>query len=209
MPLTNSLVAMKLILLAGLFCLAFLPACNQNELVAPHQDINALYERFHGKYKIISSLANIAIDANLDGKASTDMLAEIGELPKALIEIRIYKQSKNIPKSSLYFVHHWPKQQLLLTWEQEEPVAYDPGVSIQFVTKVVSWNFAFDPAVSHLIPEPNTGPSMDPSVFTPPHTLRIQASDRIEAIVSKRLYTTQGWKTVEITTIYERFTMAT
>ncbi len=78
---------MKRTILLWLAGLASLGACRQPQEVAPHQDVEGLHMRFHGKYRLVYSTSSEALDVNLDGKASTDMLEEITDLPQSSIEV--------------------------------------------------------------------------------------------------------------------------
>jgi hypothetical protein len=189
-------------LLLGLLSLA---ACQQSAEVAPHQDVVALQERFHGKYKPIRSISSLALDVNQDGAATTDMLKEITELSNTIIEVRIYGKNQYNAQPSFSFVHHWPKQELGL----EEPASYDPTLTPFYSTKVVAWDFAFNGAVTELVLQPQSPDLKDPELYTPPQAVSVQDKDRIQVSLFKRLYTTQGWKTVQIVTLYERFTRTT
>ena len=55
------------------------------------KEINLLYERFHGKYKIISSTSSEPLDVNFDGVASTNLLQEIVALANdgSFLELRV------------------------------------------------------------------------------------------------------------------------
>jgi hypothetical protein len=183
--------------------------CQQTEKVAPHQDVNTLYERFHGRYKIIHSTSNEAIDVNEDGKASTNMLEEIPELPDAIIQLGIYGKNQYNPNTSFFFIHHWPKQELDLHGIRIEPTEYNPDIRAMFSTKVVAWAFTFDPDITQLILSPSSAILTDPDIFTPPQAVTITTNNQIEVILTKRLYTTSGMKTVQIVTLYERYTMTT
>ncbi|QHT66586.1 hypothetical protein GXP67_07915 [Rhodocytophaga rosea] len=200
---------MKIKSLLELLCLFCLGACQQTEEVNPNQNVQILYEQFHGKYKIVHSTSSLALDVNLDGKASTDMLEELPDLPNTLIEVRINRRNQYNSQPSFYFVHYWPKQELDLHGFQVEPTNYDPNITAQFSTKVVSWGFAFDPALTHLILEPQSTSLIDPDIFTPPQKIVIEGNERMEVTLTKRLYTSSGWKIVEIVTVYERYTMIT
>jgi len=191
-----------LFLLAGLVSLA---ACKESAEVAPNEDVTALQEQFHGKYKPLHSVSSQALDINQDGKASTDMLEEISELPDMEIEVKIFGKNQYNPKPSSIFVHHWPKQWL----GRVEPTSYDPSIKLSYDRKVVTWSFAFDSALTQLLLKPEPTYLADPDLYSPLQTVLVKDSGRIEVTLTKRLYTTAGWKTVQIVTLYERFTKIT
>ena len=191
-----------LFLLAGLITVS---ACKEPNEVAPNEDVAALQEKFHGKYKPLYSTSSQALDVNRDGKASTDMLEEISELPDMVVEVRIYDKSQYNAKPSFLFTHHWPKQ----WFGRVEPINFDPSIKVSYDRKVVSWEFAFDNALTQLLLEPNESYLADPDLYTPLKTVLVKNSGQIEVTLTKRLYTPEGWKTVQIVTLYERFTRIT
>jgi hypothetical protein len=67
----------------GLFitiCTILLFSCNKHDSNA---DTEQLKEKFHGKYEVISSISEDAVDLNMDGTTSTDLLAENPEISNA------------------------------------------------------------------------------------------------------------------------------
>jgi hypothetical protein len=191
-----------LFLLAGLISLT---SCKESCEVAPNKNVAALQDQFHGKYKPLHSTSSQALDVNRDGKASTDMLEEISDLPQTWIEVRIYDKSQYYPKPSFSFIHQWPKQEL----RPENPTSTNPLTHFIYATKVVYWNFSLDNLLTQLLIEPNASYLTDPDLFSPLEKVLVKDNDRLEVTLTKRLYTTEGWKTVQIVTLYERFTRET
>ncbi|MFT2010470.1 hypothetical protein ACMA1I_17480 [Pontibacter sp. 13R65] len=189
--------ASLLFILAGL---SSLTACQQSSDVAPNENVAALHEKFHGTYKPIHSESNLALDINLDGTASTDMLEEISDLPNMLLEVSIFGKNQHNPKPSFLFVHHWPQQ----SFGRVEPTDFDPNIKPLYARKVVVWRFAFDSDFTQLLLEPQPPTLTDPELYTPPHSVLVKGNGLIEVTLSKRLYTTKGWKTVQIVSLYER-----
>ena len=191
-----------LFLLAGILGLS---ACEKEASVAPNEDITALQEKFHGKYKPVYSTSSLALDVNRDGVASTDMLAEISDLSQTWVEVRIYEKNQHSPAPSFLFLHQWPKQELLPV----EPTTNNPFIRLSYATKVVVWPFSLDKSLAQLLLEPNKSYLADPDVFSPLETVLVKENEQIEVTLTKRLYTTEGWKTVKIVTLYKRFTRFT
>ena len=187
---------------AGLACLA---ACRQPEEVSPQPDVIPLYNRFHGKYSLVHATSSEAVDVNLDGKASTDLLDELTDLRQTNIEVRIYGKTPFNPEPSFLFAHQWPKQEFF----PEKPAGYVPGLQPRYATKVVVRSFAFDPSLTELVLETPASMLADPDLYTPLQSVTVQTGDRIEVTFTKRLYTSAGWKTVRVTSLYARYTMTT
>lgn len=196
---------MKTSLLFFLAALVSLTACQQSDEIAPHEDVPALQEQFQGTYQPIQSVSNVAIDVNQDGKATTDMLAEISELPNMITIVSISGKSPYDPKPSFVFVHHWPKQ-----WVGSvEPTDYDPNIKPAYDRKVIFWRFAFDRSLTQLLIKPDPNYLTDPDLYSPLQTVLVKGQELIEVTLTKRLYTTVGWQTVQIVTLYERFNRGT
>ena len=185
--------------------LASLGACRQPQEVGPHQDVDGLYSRFHGKYSFVHCTSSEAVDVNLDGKASTNLLEEITDLPQSNIEVRIYGRNQYNPEPSFLFVHQWPKQE----FRPEAPGGYIPGLQPMYATKGFVQPFAFDASLTELVLEPQAYMRADPDLYTPLQAVTVQSGDRIQVTFSKRLYTAKGWQTVQIVSLYERYTMIT
>ncbi len=196
---------MEKTILLWLVGLASLGACRQPQEVAPYQDIEGLHTRFHGKYSLVHSTSSEALDVNLDGKASVNMLEEIANLPQSNIEVRIYGTNPHNAEPSFIFVHQWPKQEFSST----EPGGYVPGLQPVYATKVVIRPFAFDPSITELVLEPQAYMLADSDLYTPLQAVTVQAGDRIQVTFSKRLYTAKGWQIVQIISLSERYTMDT
>ncbi len=185
--------------------LAGLVSCKQTAEIAPSEDVTTLQARFHGKYKPISSTSSEALDIDQDGKASTNMLQEIAALQNQPIEVHIYGKSQYNAEPSFSFVHYWPRQE----FRPAVPQGYDPTVKVSYYTSVVHWDFAFDQSLTQLQLQPQPPTLTDPEFYTPPQAVTVKEKDRLEVTLTKRLYTTSGWKTVQIVTLYELYTKAT
>ncbi|UHG89840.1 hypothetical protein [Spirosoma oryzicola] len=181
--------------------------CQQT--LAPNEDFISLHERFHGKYRPVSSVASEAVDANFDGKPSTDMLVELRDL--ATTDLRIDINGPSVHRSERFFgfYHAWPEQYVRNPYTNKEPVAYDSLATVNYNWQAVSRQFDFDKDIRQMQLKPDNEPLPDPEQFAPPKAVTIEAGDRVKIINSKRLYTRSGWKTVEIVTVYKRYTTVT
>jgi hypothetical protein len=204
--------ALTFILLIGLGTLSCKP---KDPALKPKDDTELLHQRFHGKYKIISSISNEAVDVNLDGTKSSNLLEEIADLnfqdrKQFAIEIRIYGPSKEHLQSGLLFTQAWPEQYLQTSqgsWNGGELLSYDPAYSVSYVMQGTVRTFTFSDDLRQIIVNPNEN---DPSLrWVRPESVHVQADGRLQVVNKRRLYTREGVKAVTITTLYERFTMTT
>lgn len=197
-------------LLAGLW----LAGCAPKE-PAPNEDVNLLYQRFHSKYNVISSVSSEAIDVNLDCKVSTDMTEEIPQLAPEYgqqLELRIYGRNKNSTKNTFLFNQSWPEQHIwILTsnkvWDGEH-IEYQPGLLVNYNKQGTVRYFSFSPNLSQLQVQPATNENAFRWVFPQSATIN-KSTGTIQIVNKRRLYTSAGVKEVVITTVYERYMMST
>jgi hypothetical protein len=158
--------------------------------IDPNKDVEALHERFHGKYKLVNAVASEAVDLNRDGTSSTNLLSEL-DFENSLLEIRI--------SSQFVFSQSWPE------------VYLSPGTPdsvIHYANQGVSRYFEFDDALHQLNIKPEN-PMIDEVRYPMPEAVLIKPGDYLEVTINKRLYTSQGWKMIKVVTLYKRFTMIT
>ncbi len=204
----------------ALLCPALLVAC-QPDSVPANLDGPALYERFHGKYSIISSTSSVAVDINADGHSSTDLLLEIPALGPDYwnyLELRIIVHSKRSGDADFLFSQSWPEQEIFIhdsqtqRWEGEY-IAYQPDLTVNYSMQGRGRIFTFSPDLKSLIITPNDEKdTRDVHRWTLPDSVTIldsAAEPRIQIINRRRFYTSEGVKEVLVTTIYQRFTMVT
>jgi len=198
----------------NIFCLLLLllsaTACRKE--TAPHEDTETLYWRFHGKYKAVRSTSSEPVDVNFDGQASADLLEELPDLSRANVEILVNRYRRQGPggKSLSYFTfsQFWPEQSLSAKGGYDaNPTSYDPEVSVSYLLQGVIWGFDFDPLITRIHLRPEESSASDPARWPPPESITLEANNEIRVATRKRLYTREGWKTVEIVTLYRRYTM--
>lgn len=180
----------------------------QREKVAPHQDVGALYQRFHGKYLVISSTSSEAVDIDFDGRASSYLLEELPELAVANLEILVDRNPKPDPDGRFMFRQFWPEQSLTAKGGYDAtPLNYDPSVAVSYLLQTATRYCEFDPTLKSIAVRVNPKSVVDPLRWPPPESVTLESGDDIRVVNRRRLYTTEGWKTVEIITLYRRYTM--
>ncbi|MCF0040839.1 hypothetical protein [Dyadobacter fanqingshengii] len=174
---------------------------------------DALYQQFHGKYKIVSSVSSEPLDVNLDGESSMDLLAEIEELPNiSNLDIRIYAPSDRNPRPTFIFTQAWPEQSIRMgsgkVWDGIETISFNPAYNFSYNMKVVARSFNFSEDLKQLIVTPDD--SEDPFFRqSAPKSVLVKDDGTLAVIANRRIYTSNGVREVTVTTIYERFTMST
>lgn len=150
-----------------------------------------VYERLHGKYKATSSVSSEAVDVNMDGIATNDILSEIPDLQHCNLEIRI------VAKNNFLLVQSWPEQY----------IAAGSLILVNYVRQGVVRTFLLNANQTTILVNQDT--ISDPVRFPMPASVSIEGIDTIKIVFSKKLYTSAGWKTTSITTVYNRYTMTT
>ncbi|MCC9136461.1 hypothetical protein ACFSKU_06380 [Pontibacter silvestris] len=135
----------------------------------------------------------------MDGRASTNLLEEIEELPNAELDLRIYGRTNKHSENSFLFTQFWPEQYI-----SEGDILF-----VDYALQAVGRYFKFDQTVNTLLITPNEDTTVSLDRFPLPQAVTIEDNDQIEVIISKLLYTSDGWKTVTITTLYKRYTTNT
>jgi len=161
-----------------------------------------IHDQLHGKYKAISSVSNDAVDINLDGAASTDILTELPDLAMAYsnLEIRIIDKNKFLLSES------WPQQYLSYG---ANPDIYSPSVAVGYATQGIDRFFTLKENSQEILVKPDTGSIPDLIKFPFPSSVTIEGPGLIKIVLVRKFYTSKGSVTTTITTVYKRFTMET
>jgi hypothetical protein len=188
------------------------PLAPASTTILPNQDLEALYQRFHGKYQVVSATASQPLDVNLDGVASTNLLKEMAALSEnsAFLELRV----KYPDRSVFLFSQFWPEQYVYsftkpgnLHWNGWDMLAYNPAYSVQYAQQANPYSFSFNDDLSQVMVAPNS--NADSTRWAKPESVLVEANEQLRLVNKRRIYTREGVKEVLITTIYKRFTITT
>lgn len=162
---------------------------------------NQLWERFHGKYAITRATSDIAVDVNLDGNKSTNLVDEIPYLKNTFLELLI---GKNADYNG--YAQFWANQSLS---SEHKPAGYDPSVLVMYLSQpiVASFKFNDDRTALYLSQEPSKDPQ--PEVFSLPESVTIGKNDEITVKMKRTIYTRFGWVPISIVVTYARYTKVT
>jgi hypothetical protein len=193
---------MKYTVLFGFLFLVSISACRRSDHLFSQNKRDELFQRYHGKYKILSSRAEQALDLNFDGVASFNLKDELLNLGNCNLEIRLPKN----PQAN-FFIEFWPEQKFS-GGDGSAPASYDPLVEVHYPNQSVARTFYFSADRKAILLDVDDA-GIDQQRHTRPETITILPGDRIEIIKRKRFYTTAGWREVRVVTLYERYTMET
>ncbi len=199
-------------LLPLLFMMVILSSCKKNdEFIANKQDqFDAVYQKYHGRYEIISSIADQPVDLNFDGDSSTNMLVEYVDLKRINNTILVNKKSTD-GKFDVFYSHFWPDQ-YLVDRDGEIKVKnlneYKPSIFIMYANHAVGNLIKIEKNNSITFLE-EADENANSQEFTRPQNLYFDKEGILNATLEKTVYTRYGVKTIKINTKYKRTSMQT
>ena len=211
---------MKTLLLLCPILLSVMSGCKKGDPVLDPETIEAqkvakLQNQFHGKYGIISSVSNEAVDINMDGVISTDLFQEIDILPSEKnyhfdVEVRIIGPNPFSAEPLYIFIQAWPEQYIRLEneeWTGGPGLNYDPSLRMDFLQQGTARQFHFSKDLKSL--NVLASDNENPYRWVKPESVTVDPSGRLVIVNKRFLYTKNGVKQVSITSVYERFTKET
>lgn len=155
------------------------------------------FDRFNGKYEILSAKANYSVDINMDGSKSAELLNEIPNLGNTWLELRI------INHANLNLLDQmWPEQMLIYGSDINNPV-------IDYNLRSTPLTFDFNNDFSNILVDTLNIPEKDKGQSIIPRSIRILDDEIIVIDFIKKIYTSEGWKLLEIESRYKRWTNIT
>ncbi len=209
---------MKNYVFTGLILGGLLGGCGRDnalvpdeKLPAPNENVAALHAQFHGKYNVIQATSDVAVDIDLDGLASTDLVGEYGQLQYSELRITVRDGFSNGNKMFL-FSQGWPEQYVNTTlgeW-RGEAIPYEKGVSVNLVNQGAIRFFSLSPDLKTIYVKPDADSTTAPMFrWVRPESVTVESSGMLTVITKRRVYTSAGVKDIHITTLYQRYTMTT
>jgi hypothetical protein len=187
----------KLLRYTCVFCLLNTLGCKKSETADALNQKNAqITQRFKGKYAIVSAISDQAVDVNLDGIKSTDMLQEIPNLKYSYVELRLSSDLKDN-----LFAQFWQNQAFPYG---SKLTSYNPGFNVLYANQATTGLFNFNDRLNQL--NLFRTDSTSQKDFPLPKLVEVIADDQIHIPTEKTLYTRTGMVPVTIDVIYKRFT---
>jgi hypothetical protein len=197
MSLKMSNVHVKLLRYTCVFCLLITLSCKKSETTdALNQKNTQISQRFKGKYAIVSAISDQAVDVNLDGIKSSDMLQEIPNLKYSYVELRLSSDLKDN-----LFVQFWQNQAFPYG---NTPTSYNPGFNVLYANQATTGLFNFNDQLTRL--NLFRTDSTSQKDFPLPRLVEVIGDDQIHIPTEKTLYTRAGMVPVTIDVVYKRFT---
>jgi hypothetical protein len=167
----------------------------------PSEDASALHNRFHGKYQLLSADADVPVDLNRDGRASTNLVDELPEVKSSDVILLIKEDN-----SFKLFEQAWPQPNVTRDWNASSP---DSLIVQGYAMQLSPRSFTFDKSVTNLVIEPSPASAATDDRFPTPQVAAIEKDDQLRIVVQRSLFTRKGWQLVRIITVYKRYTIIT
>lgn len=185
-----------------MICSVFLMSCDKNDK-SEQIKLEELTEKFEGRYKLISSVADKALDINMDGISSTDLLLENPKLEKARLGIRILEYGYH------FIQEMWPMVSSQVSRNEVfdlNKVYSTYGLGYDSYYNLNTCLFNDDLTAIELLKdiqkdEVNTLISVE--------SIQIEGKEIIKIKSVRRIYTIKGWLTSQIESRYKRYTSIT
>jgi hypothetical protein len=181
-----------------------LGSCQKNS-PEPHEDVAALKEQFHGKYKIVSATSNIAVDLNEDGRATTNLSDEIPMLVNSDFEVLVGNSAINNGYIG-QLVQFWQRQNVTRNWNYSSP---DSLMVLGFVNQPVPRYFNFNKELTQLLAEQLPDSSTDNGQYPAPESITVAGPEQLLVVTNRLLFVRKVWTPVRITVLYKRYRKTT
>jgi hypothetical protein len=188
----------KSILLSLCFLLFF--SCKKEE---PEDPFSALYDKFNGQYAHMFSISERAVDLNMDGSASNDLVSENREIANSTIVIRVYTSNVHL------FVLGWPVENIFAPRGVVlDTTRFDPSYHIVYSRRGndVYFKFSDDFKSTTFSNKDNVDPLNTLIYF---ESIAFEESESIRVISYRKLFTMNGWVRTRIVSLFKRFTKIT
>lgn len=168
--------------------------CTKDENPVTRTD--SLRERFNGQYKITRAVSNEALDINMDGVPSSNLLTEIMNLDKAYLVLQV-KDEINI------YSQFWPEQYLSYEANKDTPL-------IMYALQSFPFTFTFNSVKNEFELVPVT-PLSEAAIerYVIPKAVSVQNNGEIHVSFSKKIYSMSGFQEIDVLLVYERWTPIT
>ncbi|WP_321372259.1 hypothetical protein [uncultured Draconibacterium sp.] len=192
----NLLILISLLVLSG---------CSKSDW---HEDYEVLKLRYNGKYELLSSYSDEAVDLNMDGVYSTYLPAENPEIERAALIIKIIPDDRTTESGKHIFDEMWPDAHVVHRGEEVSDTArHQDSYFIMYAMKLHGCRCQFvDNNATILLDEPYLEES---SALISFDSIDVDENGIITLVTRRKLYTNDGWVETQITSKYKRYTTHT
>ncbi|MDE5419785.1 hypothetical protein L3049_17480 [Labilibaculum sp. DW002] len=189
-------------------CAILLIACDKSDNEVSNRPL--LKEKFNGKYELISSVADKAVDLNNDGIASKNLFSENSTMYFSEIVIQIpQEEDLSLKENEFCFTELWPTGNDHRQNYKEVITTYKTPVDNPFYDlkcNIRIGHFQDDLKFCTLNNDVDEYWEKMPADFK---LVEFGEDETIEITVLRNLFTKNGWVTTEIKSLYKRYTIIT
>jgi len=197
---------MKIGLLITICAIFFISCCkNESNENLEQLKLEELKASFHGNYELISSVSEDAVDLNMDGTNSSNLLLENPKLSESRLFIRILEAELGYH----FFEEMWP---MASSYVRRDEV-YDPNkvystYALGYDSNVNSSICLFNDDCTS-IQLLNDVKKDELNTLMSIESINIEENEIIKVTSIRRLYSIKGWVTTKIESRYKRYTIIT
>ena len=172
------------------------------------EDYEVLKVQYNGKYELLSSYSDKAVDLNMDGVYSTYLPSENPEIERAALIIKIIPDDGTTESGKHLFDEMWPVAHVAHRGEEVSDTArHQDSYFIMYAMKLHGCRCQFaDNNTTILLDEPYLEES---SALISFESVDVDDNYIITLVTRRKLYTIDGWVETRITSKYKRYTTHT
>ncbi len=187
-------------------CAILFIACDKTDEEGSNRPL--LKEKFNGKYELISSVSDKAVDLNNDGIASKNLFAENSTMFFSEIVIQIpHEEDLFLKENEFCFTELWPTGNDLRQKYKEVITTYKTPVNNPFYDlkcNIRIGHFQDDLKSGTLNKDVDEYWEKMPANYK---SVEFGEDETIKITAVRKLYTKKGWITTEIKSLYKRYTI--
>lgn len=190
-------------------CVFALISCEKKESVVSNRPL--LYEKFNGKYELVSSFSDKAVDLNNDGIESKNLLDENEMVLESSIEIRIPAENDLVMKDNEFvFTEFWPTENEHRLRVNDVVTEYN-----SFLSDINGYDIYGNIVIGMFDDElkactfNKTINDDGKNTLIEIKSIELMENETIKLTVARKLFTKQGWVISEIESVYKRYTIVT
>ncbi|MFA8436329.1 MAG: hypothetical protein ACEPOZ_17600 [Marinifilaceae bacterium] len=189
-------------------CAVVFVGCDKNEVSESNRPL--LKDMFNGKYELISSVSEKAVDLNNDGTSSTNLLDENSMILFSSVEIRIPREDDVfLEENEFVFCEFWPTE--------NDHRLVDREVFKVYKTRIYSGDYDIygNILIGRFEDDLKSGTFQQTCADDGKNTLielksiDVIGNETIKVTAIRRLFTMNGWVTTTIESLYKRYTPIT
>ena len=193
-------------------CTFFFISCNKDDSIQNLEllKLEELKEKYHGKYELISSVSEKAVDLNNDGITSNDLVSENSMILFSTIEMLIPDENDLfLEYNEFCFVEFWATENSSRIKTKEVISTTIPPIhnALYDIYSTISFGRFEDDLKPCKLSQGSQEKWKNTLIES--QSLEIGKNETIKVTTIRKLYTMEGWITTKIESKYKRYTIIT